>query len=338
MRKSLIFLSVCLLNGCSKESKLEESYYKAEVQRDHQSQYQFSQQLVELGVESWQQQVQKHKKAIEKVTLSRAHLNQQDLITAFNLAAEAKRLDNSMAADTVLKQILSDDTLQKLVKNTNTLLDKHSALVSQGQQFLNEAPIKWNIIELNEFLFQLNSLILSSDKTIALTPWQQSEQAYHLITLNSQHVEQLKLLQQQILNTVKTATCDSVCPGLKDNLRDTQKNIKLFDEAAVESMMAFPFEQQLKKSREWLELNNNIRITLEEVDAVLGEHYKAYYQSLLRAVRGPKYDQQYWQFAEVDVVRVSKVEQVKDVKFNPIALSPNLKTFLENYEQLAFLR
>jgi hypothetical protein len=291
--KSLIFLSVFLLTACSKESKLEESYYQAEVQRDHQNQYQFAQRLVELGETSWQQRAQQHKSAIDKVTQSRAHLTQQDLITAFNLAAEAKQLDNSMAADTVLKQILSDEALQKLVKSTHALLDKHSALVSQGQQLLSEAPIEWNIIELNEFLFQLNSLIQNSEKTIALTPWQQSNQAYHLITLNTQHIEQLKLLQKQLLNTVKTATCDALCTGLKANLKDAQKNIKLFDETAVESMMAFPFEQQLKKSREWLELNNNIRITLEEVDAVRGEHYRAYYQSLLRAVRGPKYDQQY---------------------------------------------
>lgn len=338
MRKTLIFLSVCLLSACSKESKLEESYYLAEVQRDHQSQYQFAKQLVELGETSWQQRVQQHKAAIDKVTQSQAHLTQQDLITAFNLAAEAKQLDNSMAADTVLKQILSDDALQKLVKNTHTLLDIHSALVSQGQELLSKAPIEWNIIELNEYLFQLNSLIQSSEKTIVLAPWQQNDQAYRLITLNTQYIEQLKLLQQQILNRVKTATCDALCAGLKANLKDAQKNIKLFDEAAVENMMAFPFEQQLKKSREWLELNNNIRITLEEVDTVLGANYKAYYKSLLRAVRGPKYDQQYWQFADEDVVRVSNAEQVEDVKFTPIALSPNLKTFLENYEQLAFLR
>ena len=338
MIKSLIFLSVCLLAACSKESKLEESYYQAEVQRDHQSQYQFAQQLVELGETSWQQRAQQHKTAIDKVTQSQAHLIQQDLITAFNLAAEAKKLDNSMAADTVLKQILSDDALQKLVKSTYTLLDKHSALISQGQQLLSEAPIEWNIIELNEFLFQLNSLIQNSEKTIALSPWHQSNQVYHLITLNTQHIEQLKLLQQQLLNRVKTATCDALCAGLKANLKDAQKNIKLFDEVAVESMMAFPFEQQLKKSREWLELNNNIRITLEEVDTVLGEHYRAYYKSLLRAVRGPKHDQQYWQFAAEDVDRVSNVEQVEDVSFIAIELSANLKTFLENYEQLAFLR
>ena len=323
MRKSLIFLSVCLLAACSKESKLEESYYQAEVQRAHQSQNQFAQQLVELGETSWQQRAHQHKTAIDKVTQSQAHLIQQDLITAFNLAAEAKKLDNSMAADTVLKQILSDDALQKLVKSTYTLLDKHSALISQGQQLLSEAPIEWNIIELNEFLF---------------SPWQQSNQVYHLITLNTQHIEQLKLLQQQLLNRVKTATCDALCAGLKANLKDAQKNIKLFDEVAVESMMAFPFEQQLKKSREWLELNNNIRITLEEVDTVLGEHYRAYYKSLLRAVRGPKHDQQYWQFAAEDVDRVSNVEQVEDVSFIAIELSANLKTFLENYEQLAFLR
>ncbi|TMN87846.1 hypothetical protein CWB72_14510 [Pseudoalteromonas phenolica] len=338
MRKSLIFLSVCLLAACSKESKLEESYYQAEVQRDHQSQYQFAQQLVELGETSWQQRAQQHKTAIDKVTQSRAHLIQQDLITAFNLAAEAKKLDNSMAADTVLKQILSDDALQKLVKSTYTLLDKHSALISQGQKLLSEAPIEWNIIELNEFLFQLNSLIQNSEKTIELTPWQQSNQAYHLITLNTQHIEQLKLMQQQLLSTVKTATCDTLCAGLKANLKDVQKNINLFDKVAVESMMAFPFEQQLKKSREWLELNNNIRITLEEVDTILGANHKAYYQSLLRAVRGPKYDQQYWQFADEDVVRVSNAEQVEDVSFIAIELSANLKTFLENYEQLAFLR
>ncbi|TLX48058.1 hypothetical protein C1E24_04440 [Pseudoalteromonas phenolica] len=338
MRKSLIFLSACLLTACSKESKLEESYYQAEVQRDHQSQYQFAQQLVELGETSWQQRAKQHKAAIEKVSQSQVHLTQQDLITAFNLAAEAKQLDNSMAADSVLKQILSDDALQKLVKSTHTLLDKHSTLISQGQRLLSEAPIDWNIIELNELLFQLNSLIQNSEKTIALTPWQQSNQAYRLITLNTQHIEQLKLLQQQLLNAVKTATCDALCAGLKENLKDAQKNIKLFDEAAVESMMAFPFEQQLKKSREWLELNNNIRITLEEVDEVLGEHYRAYYQSLLRAVRGPKHDQQYWQFADEDVVRVSNTEQVEDVSFIAIELSANLKTFLENYEQLAFLR
>ncbi|WP_404395501.1 hypothetical protein [Pseudoalteromonas phenolica] len=338
MRKSLIFLSVCLLAACSKESKLEESYYQAEVQRDHQSQYQFAQQLVELGETSWQQQAQQHKTAIDKVTQSQAHLIQQDLITAFNLAAEAKKLDNSMAADTVLKQILSDDALQKLVRSTHALLDNHQELVMQGKGLLNKAPTNWSIIEVNELLFQLNSLIQNSEKTIALTPWQQSEQAYHLITLSTQHIEQLKLLQQQLLNTVKTATCDALCAGLKENLKDAQKNIKLFDEAAVESMMAFPFEQQLKKSRDWLELNNNIRITLEEVDAVRGEHYRAYYQSLLRAVRGPKYDQQYWQFAAEDVATVSNTTPVVNVKFPPIALSPNLKTFLENYEQLTFLR
>ena len=338
MRKSLIFLSVCLLAACSKESKLEESYYQAEVQRDHQSQYQFAQQLVELGETSWQQRAQQHKAAIKKVSQSQAHLTQKELITAFNLAAEAKQLDNSMAADTILKQILSDDVLQKLVKSTHTLLDKHSALISQGQRLLNEAPIEWNIIELNEFLFQLNSLIQNSEKAIALTPWQHKDQAYHLITLNTQYIEQLKLLQQQLLNRVKTATCDALCAGLKANLKDAQKNIKLFDEVAVESMMAFPFEQQLKKSKEWLELNNNIRITLEEVDEVLGEHYRAYYKSLLRAVRGPKHDQQYWQFAAEDVARVSNVEQAIDIKFTPIALSPNLEIFLEHYEQLAFLR
>ena len=338
MRKSLIFLSICLLSACSKESKLEESYYQAEIQRDHQSQYKLAQQLVELGETSWQQRAQQHKAAIDKVTRSRAHLTKQDLITAFNLAAEAKQLDNSIAADTIIKQILSDDVLQKLVKSTYTLLDKHSALISQGQQLLSEAPIKWNIIELNEFLFQLNSLIQNSEKTIAFTAWQKSNQAYHLTTFNTQHIEQLKLLQQQLLNTVKAATCDALCTGLKANLKDAQKNIKLFDEAAVESMMAFPFEQQLKKSREWLELNNNIRITLEEVDEVLGEHYRAYYKSLLRAIRGPKYDQQYWQFAAEDVVRISKTKKVIGVRFMPIALSSNLKTFLENYEQLAFLR
>jgi hypothetical protein len=45
-----------------------------------------------------------------------------------------------------------------------------------------------------------------------------------------------------------------------------------------------------------------------------------------------------WQFAAEDVTRVSKTEPVVDVKFPPIALSPNLKTFLESYELLAFLR
>ncbi|RXE95290.1 hypothetical protein D9981_15845 [Pseudoalteromonas phenolica O-BC30] len=187
------------------------------------------------------------KQPLKKVSQSQAHLTQKELITAFNLAAEAKQLDNSMAADTILKQILSDDVLQKLVKSTHTLLNKHSALISQGQRLLNEAPIEWNIIELNEFLFQLNSLIQNSEKAIALTPWQHKDQAYHLITLNTQYIEQLKLLQQQLLNRVKTATCDALCAGLKANLKDAQKNIKLFDEVAVESMMAFPFEQQLKK-------------------------------------------------------------------------------------------
>ena len=338
MRKSLILLCVCLLSACNKESKLEESYYQAEAQRDHQSQYQLAQQLVELGETSWKQRALQHKAAIEKVTQSRAHLNQQNLITAFNLAVEAKQLDNSRAADTILKQILSDDALQELVKNTHILLDNHSNLVSQGQQLLSKKPLEWNIIGLNEFLFKLNSLIQSSEKATALIKWQQGDQAYGLVTFNTRQFEQLKLLQQQVLTTVKTATCDALCDDLKANLKEAQKNIQLFDEVAVEIMMAFPFEQQIKKARDWLELHNNIRITLEEVDAARGEHYATYYQSLLRAVRGPKNDQQYWLSAAEDIDTVSKAEPAIEVKFTPNALSPNLKTFLDQYEQLAFLR